>query len=135
MAPDVPRMAPDVPRRGRLVASLQARTENLPLTRLSGAGPIADWPVPRPGHPADRPVPRPAARRPARAPPQAGPAMLGSQHFSADFPVIRGQGGGHYHVSLLTYGKTRGCNFIYVILAPQGAGLEPTGFWEGGGAL
>jgi WhiB family redox-sensing transcriptional regulator len=63
--------------------------------------------------------------------PRTAPARLGSQHFCADFPVIRGQDIGHYHVSLLTYGKTRGCNFIYVILAPTGAGLEPTGFWEG----
>jgi len=58
-------------------------------------------------------------------------AMLGSQAFSTDFPVIRGQPGGHYHVSLLTYGKTRGCNFIHVILLPSGGGHEPTGFLGG----
>jgi WhiB family redox-sensing transcriptional regulator len=58
-------------------------------------------------------------------------AVLGSQAFSADFPVIRGQPGGHYHVSLLTYGKTRGCNFIYVILVLSGAGHETTGLVEG----
>ena len=57
--------------------------------------------------------------------------MLGSRAFPADFPVITGQLRGHYHVSLLTYGKTRECNFTIVILVPWGAGHEPTGLVEG----
>ncbi len=44
-----------------------------------------------------------------------------------DFPVIPAQQGGHYHVSRLTRGKTRACNFNGVILLGPGRGRRITG--------
>src|SRR5256885_10798906 len=111
----------------------------LPMTVISAAGTAAF----RPRRKRAAPIPpastvirmdaslagSPRWGRPAAA------GRLGSQLVPADFPVISGQEMGHYHVSLLTSGKTRACNFNHVVRVPSGAGRRhragPTGFTEG----
>ena len=79
---------------------------------------------------ATRAVPPPSPRRAPRAPHAGGMPRtwrrrgdrrrarqpVPSRKIRPDFPVIPAQQGGHYHVSRLTRGKTRACNFNGVIL-------------------